>query len=94
MFNLIVFNRTSQGPLAVAIDANHTDFFYFEDGIYWNSECGTTIDDVDHAVLVVGYGTDPWSNQDYWIVKNSWVNITLINILYTLDIMEGYFLGR
>jgi len=62
----------TQGPLAVAIDANHTDFFYFEDGIYWNSECGTTIDDVDHAVLVVGYGTDPWSNQDYWNVKNSW----------------------
>ena len=73
-----------QGPLA-----NHTDFYYIEDGIYWNSECGTTIDDVDHAVLVVGYGTDPWSNQDYWIVKNSWVSTIYIFIVHTYDVWKG-----
>ena len=26
----------------------------------------------NHAVLLVGYGTDEASNEDYWIVKNSW----------------------
>jgi cathepsin L len=27
---------------------------------------------IDHAVQLVGYGTDPQSKLDYWIVRNSW----------------------
>ena len=26
----------------------------------------------NHAVLVVGYGTDPTSKLDYWLIRNSW----------------------
>ena len=38
--------------------------------MYYEKECNSTA--LDHGVLVVGYGTDSATGEDFWLVKNSW----------------------
>ncbi len=54
-------------PVSVAVEADGFDWQFYSTGVVTDS-CGTNL---DHGVLVVGYGTDP-SAGDYWLVKNSW----------------------
>lgn len=58
------------GPVAVAVDASHPDFRFYVSGVYYQPACGNTPADLDHEVLVIGYGT--YNGQDYWLIKNSW----------------------
>ena len=54
--------------------------FLLHAGIYSQESCDQ--DDLDHGVLVVGYGESE-QGQKYWILKNSWG---------TDWGMDGYFL--
>ena len=58
------------GPVSVAINADG-DFSNYKSGVYYEEDCSP--DALDHAVLVVGYGTDPKSG-DYWIVVSKGYN--------------------
>lgn len=59
------------GPVAVLINADVFLFPYYKFGVYVDPACGNQPETFNHAVLVVGYGTDPIEG-DYWLVKNSW----------------------
>ena len=58
-------------PVSVAIEADHRSFQLYAGGVYAANDCGTQL---DHGVLVVGYGFDADSpgHKHFWKVKNSW----------------------
>lgn len=57
------------GPISVGIDASQSGFQFYSKGVYYDPECNK--DDINHAVLAVGYGVTG-KGKKYWIVKNSW----------------------
>lgn len=54
------------GPIAVSVDAS--TWGGYSSGIF--NGCNQAQPDINHAVVLVGYGTE--NGQDYWIVRNSW----------------------
>lgn len=68
----------SQQPVSIAIEADTKSFQLYDGGVYDSKECGSQ---VDHGVLVVGYGFDDTHHnatkhhkrhRHFWKVKNSW----------------------
>ena len=60
-----------KGPVSIAIDASQESFRLYDGGVYDEPACGNQQENLDHGVLVVGYGTDA-VHGDYYLVKNSW----------------------
>ena len=56
------------GPLAIGINANLLQFYYR--GIINEDESKCDPKGLNHAVILVGYGTE--NGIEYWIVRNSW----------------------
>ncbi|KAK9917802.1 hypothetical protein WJX75_008442 [Coccomyxa subellipsoidea] len=63
----------SQHPVAVAVCCgDYIDNWHaYTGGIFNIPGTGGCADPLDHAVVVVGYGTTK-EGEDYWIIKNSW----------------------
>jgi cathepsin L len=56
----------TKGPIAISVAAGGMGWQLYMGGIM----SGSKNFDMDHAVQLVGYGTD--SGKDYWLVRNSW----------------------
>ncbi|KAE9547191.1 hypothetical protein FO519_009597 [Halicephalobus sp. NKZ332] len=59
----------TQGPISIAIHACELTFRGYKTGVYYEKGCSSNM--IDHAMVAVGYGTDP-KHGDYWLLKNSW----------------------
>eukprot|EP01047_Picozoa_sp_COSAG01_P067906 COSAG01_NODE_9692_length_2369_cov_2.166960_1_plen_338_part_00 len=53
------------GPVSISVDAS---WGAYEKGVY--KGCKATSTTIDHAVQLVGYGTE--AGEDYFLVRNSW----------------------
>lgn len=58
------------GPVAIAIGVAESLMFY-TGGVYNDPACPSAFEELAHAVICVGWGTDALYG-DYWIVRNSW----------------------
>lgn len=55
------------GPISIGIDATPMQDYF---GGIDNPKCGSGSNDLDHAVLIVGFGEE--NGQKFWKIKNSW----------------------
>jgi C1A family cysteine protease len=61
------------GPQVVAIYAS-TNLQNYASGVLKDTTCYSgNCNQVNHAVVLVGYGTDS-THGDYWLLQNSWVS--------------------
>jgi len=65
---IVMEHLANVGPLAIAGDASPWQFYGH--GVFDSCSYDSNIE-LNHAIQLVGYGTDP-SLGDYWLVRNSW----------------------
>ncbi|XP_022227434.2 procathepsin L [Drosophila obscura] len=58
------------GPVTVSIDHIHPEFQHYSRGVLNVKECRSDRANLRHAMLLVGFGSDP-KLGDYWLLKNS-----------------------
>ena len=77
----VVKARVQKQPVSVGITANNKYIHSYASGVIDAEDCSQAVKDpttgknlnpINHAVLIVGYGTDEATGLDYWLIKNSW----------------------
>lgn len=58
-------------PVSVCIAVGDA-FQFYESGVMNSTTACENFENINHAVLLVGYGTDPITNKPFWMFKNSW----------------------
>eukprot|EP00933_Yihiella_yeosuensis_P019147 TRINITY_DN1553_c0_g2_i1.p1 TRINITY_DN1553_c0_g2~~TRINITY_DN1553_c0_g2_i1.p1 ORF type:complete len:393 (+),score=64.79 TRINITY_DN1553_c0_g2_i1:209-1387(+) len=58
---------SNEGPVVVSVDGS--EWGAYDSGVFHGCKQDSTI---NHAVLMVGYGTDDETGKDYWLIRNSW----------------------
>ena len=43
----------------------------YASGVFNETGCDPNAD-IDHVILVVGFGNDSLTGEPYWLIKNSW----------------------
>ena len=67
-------------PITAAIAANNMDIHSYASGVIDSGDCFTPfyepdyeeLNPINHAILIVGYGTDEATGLNYFLIKNSW----------------------
>ncbi|EAR99932.3 papain family cysteine protease (macronuclear) [Tetrahymena thermophila SB210] len=67
--NELIYHLANYGPVTIAYQVN-SDFDNYKNGVFTSSNCSKDPEDVNHAVLAVGYNM----TGKYFIAKNSWGN--------------------
>ena len=58
------------GPISVSMKVT-PNFYFYTSGVFYDPECGKAASSVNHAVILVGFGSDPIAGK-FWIVQNHW----------------------
>jgi len=68
-YDALMYAVATLGPVVVSVAAN--GWGLYKGGIYDDSDMVQNYD-LNHAVVLEGYGTDDATGADYWLVRNSW----------------------
>jgi cathepsin L len=58
----------TKGPIAITVDAS--SWGSYRGGVF--NGCNQVNPDLDHGVVLVGYGKDKTTGELFWLVRNSW----------------------